>query len=126
MGSRTAFATRPPDAAADLQELQLLHLMNLQHRPTAVPCGSVGGGHALGGAGGKKQNGNVCFQILVNTGSRCHAYCQKGLCEVECTRALDFRAANAREANLWITGINSIVSDYYKEPAGVRPSLECC
>jgi hypothetical protein len=46
-----------------------------------------------------------------------------GLFEIDCTRALEFRASNAHEANLWIKGINSIASDC-KDPAGVRPSQE--
>jgi hypothetical protein len=107
--SRIVFATLPPDAAADLQELQI---MNLQNRHSSVPWGS-----------GKKQNIGSTFQIHVKIFFKCHAYSQRGLFEVDCTRALEFRASNAHEANLWIKGINSIVSDS-KEPAGVRPSRE--
>jgi hypothetical protein len=106
---RIAFATLPPDAAADLQELQI---MNLQNRHSSVPWGS-----------GKKQNIGSTFQIHVKIFFKCHAYSQRGLFEIDCTRALEFRASNAHEANLWIKGINSIVSDS-KEPAGVRPSRE--
>jgi hypothetical protein len=107
--SRIVFATLPPDAGADLQELQI---MNLQNRHSSVPWGS-----------GKKHNIGSTFQIHVKIFFKCHAYSQWGLFEIDCTRALEFRASNAHEANLWIKGINSIVSDR-KEPAGVRPSRE--
>ncbi len=107
--SRIVFATLPPDAASDLQELQI---MNLQNRHSSVPWGS-----------GKNQNIGSTFQIHVKMFFKCHAYSQRGLFESDCTRALEFRASNAHEANLWIKGINSIVSDS-KEPAGVRPSRE--
>ena len=106
---RIAFATLPPDAAADLQELQI---MNLQNRRSSVPWGS-----------GKKENIGSTFQIHVKTSFKCHAYSQRGLFEIDCTRALEFRTSNANEANLWIKGINSIASDC-KDPAGVRPSQE--
>jgi len=105
------FATLLPDAAADLQELQVI---NLQHRQSFLHWGS-----------GKKQtfNAGSTFQIHVKIFRKCHAYSQRGLFEVDCTRALEFRASNAHEANMWIQGINSIVSAF-KDPAGVRPSQE--
>ena len=86
--------------------------MNLQNRHSSVPWGS-----------GKKQNIGSTFQIHVKIFFKCHAYSQWGLFEIDCTRVLEFRASNAHEANLWIKGINSIVSDR-KDPAGVRPSQE--
>jgi hypothetical protein len=109
--SRIVFATLLPDAAADLQELQSI---NLQHRQSFLHWGS-----------GKKQRHNAgsTFQIQVKIFRKCHAYSQRGLFEVNCTRALEFRASNPHEANMWIQGINSIVSDR-KDPAGVRPSQE--
>jgi len=110
-GERVVFATLLPDAAADLQELQTI---NLQQRHSFLHWGS-----------GKKQtfNAGLTFQIHVKIFRKCHAYSQRGLFEVDCTRALEFRASNAHEANMWINGINSIVSDR-KDPAGVRPSQE--
>ena len=109
--SRIVFASLLPDAAADLQELQTI---NLQHRQSFLNWGS-----------GKNQtfNAGSTFQIHVRTFRKCHAYSQRGLFEVDCTRALEFRASNAHEANMWIQGTNSIVSDR-KDPAGVRPSQE--
>jgi hypothetical protein len=38
------------------------------------------------------------------------------------TQRLEFRASDAREANLWIKGINSVVSKFGFE--GVRPSRQ--
>ncbi len=104
--SRIVFVTLLPDAATDLQELQRI---NLQHRQSFLHWGS-----------GKKQtfNAGSTFQIHVKISRKCHAYSQRGLFEVDCTRALEFRASNAHEANMWIQGINSIVSDC-KDPSGV-------
>jgi hypothetical protein len=116
-----AYATLPPDAAADLQELQIL---NLQRRRVSWSLGSSA----------HKRDGSSVFLVYLKavadydlglglSGTTCDAYSQRGLFRVEmATHRLKFRASDAREANKWIKGINSVVSQFGFE--GVRPSQQ--
>jgi hypothetical protein len=101
-GGRVAYATLPPDASADLQEMQTL---NLQRRP--VSCCLCGYTPA------HKRVDSSVFLVYLKTGTTCDAYSHRGLFRVEVAmHRLEFRASDAREANLWIKGINSVVSQY--------------
>ncbi len=116
-----AYATPPPDSAADLQELQIL---NLQRRLVSWSLGSSA----------HKRDDSPVFLVYLKTvadydlglglsGTTCDAYSQRGLFRVEmATHRLKFRASDAREANKWIKGINSVVSRFGFE--GVRPSRQ--
>ena len=68
--SRVAYATLPPDASSDLQELQIL---NLQRRP--VSCCLCGSAH--------KRDDSSVFLVYLKTGTTCDAYSQRGLFRVE-------------------------------------------
>ena len=70
IGTGTAYATLPPDALADLQELQIL---NLQRRPVSW---------GLGGSAHKRDDISV-FLVYLKTGTTCYAYSQRGLFRVE-------------------------------------------
>lgn len=70
LGTNTAYATLPPDAAADLQELQIL---NLQRRP--VFWGLGGSTHV--------RDDSAIFLVYLKTGTACYAYSQRGLFRVE-------------------------------------------
>jgi hypothetical protein len=116
-----AYATLPPDAEADLQELQIL---NLQRRRVSW---------SLGSSAHKRDDSSVFLVYLKAvadydlglglSGTTCDAYSQRGLFRVEmATHRLKFRASDAREANRWIKGINSVVSQFGFE--GVRPSRQ--
>lgn len=70
LGTNTAYATLPPDASADLQELQIL---NLQRRPVSW---------GLGGSAHKRDDNSV-FLVYLKTGTFCYAYSQRGLFRVE-------------------------------------------
>jgi len=70
IGTGTAYATLPPDASADLQELQIL---NLQRRPVSW---------GLGGSAHKRDDTSV-FLVYLKTGTTCYAYSQRGLFRVE-------------------------------------------
>jgi hypothetical protein len=67
---RVAYATLPPDASSDLQELQIL---NLQRRP--VSCCLCGSAH--------KRDDSSEFLVYLKTGTTCDAYSQRGLFRVE-------------------------------------------
>jgi hypothetical protein len=69
-GGRVANATLPPDASADLQEMQTL---NLQRRP--VSCCLCGSAH--------KRDDSSEFLVYLKTGTTCDAYSQRGLFRVE-------------------------------------------
>ncbi len=65
-----AYATLPPDAAADLQELQIL---NLQRQRVSWSLGSSS----------HKRDGSSVFLVYLKTGTTCDAYSQLGLFRVE-------------------------------------------
>jgi len=67
---QVAYATLPPDASSDLQELQIL---NLQRRP--VSCCLCRSAH--------KQDDSSEFLVYLKTGTTCDAYSQRGLFRVE-------------------------------------------
>ena len=67
---RVAYATLPPDASSDLQELQIL---NLQRRP--VSCCLCGSAH--------KRDDSSEFLVYLKSGTTCDAYSQRGLFRVE-------------------------------------------
>ena len=67
-----AYATLPPDAAADLQELQIL---NLQRRPVSWGWG--------GSAPKRDDDDTSVFLVYLKTGTSCYAYSQRGLFKVE-------------------------------------------
>jgi hypothetical protein len=82
-------------ASADSQELKILNL----HRR------SWGWGSS---AAKRDDDDTSVFLVYLKTGTSCYAYSQRGLFKVEvATQRLEFRASDAREANLWIKGINS-------------------
>ena len=110
LGRGVVYATLPPDAAVDLQEMQI---MNLQRRPLSV-----------GSAKSQIQESEFCFEIHLRAGTKCLAYSQQGLFEVETTRVCIFRAENARETNVWVKGINSYWShsNHFSKHVGERPT----
>ncbi len=65
-GTKTAYATLPLDASADLQELQIL---NLQRRPVSW---------GLGGSAHKRDDNSV-FLVYLKTWTSCYAHSQRGL-----------------------------------------------
>ena len=75
MGTGTAYATHPPDAAADLQEMQIL---NLQHR--AMPGGIA--------SSAKNLCDSSILHVHLTTGAHGYAYSQRGIFNVE-VRALN-------------------------------------
>jgi len=93
--------------------LQEMRIMNLQRRPLSV-----------GSAKSQIQESEFCFEIHLRAGTKCLAYSQQGLFEVETTRACIFRAENARETDVWVKGINSYWShsNHFSKDVGKRPT----
>ena len=79
-GAGAAYATLPPDAAADLSELRILSLQRQQQHDTST------------------------FHVYVKSGQTCYAYSQRGLFEVEvsCTLSHTHRSAHARTHSMHI------------------------
>jgi len=101
------YATLPPDAAVDLQEMQIMDLQL-----------------SVGSAKSQIRESEFCFEIHLRAGTKCLAYSQQGLFEVETTRACIFRAENARETDVWVKGINSYWSHshHFSKDVGKRPT----
>jgi len=66
----------------------------------------------------------ICFDIHLKTGTKCFAYSQQGLLEVDSTRVYTFRAEDARETNMRVKGINSHwnCSNLFSKDMGERPT----
>mmetsp|Transcript_26725 Transcript_26725/g.39311 ORF Transcript_26725/g.39311 Transcript_26725/m.39311 type:complete len:798 (-) Transcript_26725:388-2781(-) len=107
LGQSVVYANPLPDAAVDLQEMQI---MNLQRRPLC--------------ANSQIRPSEFCFEIHLRAGTKCLAYSQQGLFEVEISRVCTFRAENARETNVWVKGINSYWShsNHFSKDVGKRPT----
>ena len=78
-----AWASLPPDAAVDLQEIQLINLTK----------------HATGSS--KVLEASRCFEVHLHDYSVNYAYSQHGLMQAHGTKKFQFRAQDAHEANMW-------------------------
>ena len=104
VGKAVVIATHSPNAAADLQELQLINIALSKKQKAS-----------------EKLEASRCFQVHLAIGQRGHAYSQSGLLEVDLTRMIEFRARDPQEASTWVKGINLILSRF-SLPIGTRPA----
>ena len=104
-GHAVVIATHSPNAAADLQELQLINIALSKKQKAS-----------------EQLEASRCFQVHLAIGKRGHAFSQRGLLEVDLTQMIEFRARDPQEASTWVKGINALLS-CFSLPIGTRPAL---